>query len=313
MAQPAGILVTGSHRSGTTWVGRTICASPEYAYIHEPFNVDYAPVLQAIRLDKAFTYVCEENEGRHIDWMRRRLRFEVGARAALGAVVERPRSAAFVAAEMIRQMVWRLRRRAPLMKDPLAFFSAQWLAERFDLKPVVMIRNPVAFVGSIKAANWYHSFDDFLSQPLLMRDHLGPFEAEMRDQRSRGGDIVDNAILLWNIIYHVARRYREVQSQWLFVTHEELSRQPLKGFGVIFEYAGVPYTEKLRSAVLSTTDSSNHASRYGLHEIRRDSRSNLDTWRTRLTPDEVATVYERTHEVARCFYSDEQLSSLRFD
>ena len=32
------ILVTGSHRSGTTWVGKTIALSPSVTYIGEPFN-----------------------------------------------------------------------------------------------------------------------------------------------------------------------------------------------------------------------------------------------------------------------------------
>ena len=34
------ILVTGSHLSGTTWVGRMIAVSPCVAYLHEPFNLN---------------------------------------------------------------------------------------------------------------------------------------------------------------------------------------------------------------------------------------------------------------------------------
>ena len=33
------ILVTGSHRSGSTWTGRIISAAPHVGYIHEPFNI----------------------------------------------------------------------------------------------------------------------------------------------------------------------------------------------------------------------------------------------------------------------------------
>ncbi|MCF8233846.1 MAG: hypothetical protein K9G67_15655 [Bacteroidales bacterium] len=33
------ILVTGAHRSGTTWVGHVMREAPEVHYIHEPFNV----------------------------------------------------------------------------------------------------------------------------------------------------------------------------------------------------------------------------------------------------------------------------------
>src|SRR5690349_12629876 len=37
-AQPP-ILVTGTHRSGTTWIGRIIAADPSIGYIHEPFTL----------------------------------------------------------------------------------------------------------------------------------------------------------------------------------------------------------------------------------------------------------------------------------
>ena len=30
------ILVTGSHRSGSTWVGKMLATSPSVNYIHEP-------------------------------------------------------------------------------------------------------------------------------------------------------------------------------------------------------------------------------------------------------------------------------------
>jgi LPS sulfotransferase NodH len=37
------ILVTGAHRSGTTWVGKILCASGEAAYISEPLNLWHRP------------------------------------------------------------------------------------------------------------------------------------------------------------------------------------------------------------------------------------------------------------------------------
>ena len=33
------ILVSGSHRSGSTWVGKTIALSNKVRYVHEPFNI----------------------------------------------------------------------------------------------------------------------------------------------------------------------------------------------------------------------------------------------------------------------------------
>ena len=33
------ILVTGAHRSGTTWAGKMLCAGNEAFYVFEPFDV----------------------------------------------------------------------------------------------------------------------------------------------------------------------------------------------------------------------------------------------------------------------------------
>ena len=47
------ILVTGTHRSGSTFVGRMIAAHPKVVYVSEPFNPDYyhgqTPVNQWFR------------------------------------------------------------------------------------------------------------------------------------------------------------------------------------------------------------------------------------------------------------------------
>lgn len=37
------ILVTGAHRSGTTWVGKMLAANRRVAYISEPLNVFHRP------------------------------------------------------------------------------------------------------------------------------------------------------------------------------------------------------------------------------------------------------------------------------
>ena len=51
------ILVTGAHRSGTTWVGKMLALAPGVGYVHEPFN----PRFSAGRFDRYFTVVTREN------------------------------------------------------------------------------------------------------------------------------------------------------------------------------------------------------------------------------------------------------------
>jgi hypothetical protein len=51
------ILVTGSHRSGTTWVGRMISLDIDVGYIHEPFNISLPPGYNKLELNYWFTYI----------------------------------------------------------------------------------------------------------------------------------------------------------------------------------------------------------------------------------------------------------------
>src|SRR5665811_676016 len=60
------MLVTGSHNSGTTWVGRMLAASRSVAYSHEPFNVGHRrPGICTDTFHRWFTYVCVDNESHY--------------------------------------------------------------------------------------------------------------------------------------------------------------------------------------------------------------------------------------------------------
>ena len=96
----------------------------------------------------------------------------------------------------------RRRRAVPLLKDPIAVFSAEWLADTFSARPVLLVRHPAAFAASIKRLRLRHPFGDFLAQPLMMRDWLSPYAAELERFAAREQEIVDQAILLWNVIHH---------------------------------------------------------------------------------------------------------------
>src|SRR5439155_23993534 len=57
------ILVTGSHRSGTGWVGQVLAASPRaLGYVWEPFSILHRPGVCAARFEHWFPYVCAEND-----------------------------------------------------------------------------------------------------------------------------------------------------------------------------------------------------------------------------------------------------------
>jgi len=302
----APILVTGSHRSGTTWVGKMLCRAPGAAYVHEPFSPLRSPGWTGRRIPFWYLYVCPENEQRYAAAFERvlDLRYPIGADLR---GVRTARQAGQVALEWPRSLAARARGARVVLKDPIALFSAEWLAKRFGMEVVVMVRHPAAFAGSLKRLNWRFDFRNWAAQPLLMRDHLGPFADEIRAYAERERDIIDQAVLMWNAIHHTIAAYRERHPGWRFVKYEELADRPLEGFRDLARHLRIPWTSRLAAHVERNSAEGNPKEVPTLlhRSVRRDSRAAKRTWVLRLTPQERDRVRAGTAEVAGRFYSDQ--------
>jgi hypothetical protein len=109
------------------------------------------------------------------------------------------------------------------MKDPIALFSAPWLARTFNADVVVLIRHPAAVVSSLVRLDWIFYFPYLLEQPELMRDWLAPFAEEIRRFAASPQPLLEQGILLWRIMHHVIFRYQQEHPEWIFLRHEDLS------------------------------------------------------------------------------------------
>ena len=148
------ILVTGSHRSGTTWVGRMLAEAPSVFYIHEPFSVSDPPGrgICNVRFKHWFTYINSENETDYYKAIRNTVNLKYDVWGALKDVGSR--NDFRNAYKEYRQFsTYRDQGARALLKDPIAVFSSAWLAERFKARVVILIRHPAAFVSSIMKLN----------------------------------------------------------------------------------------------------------------------------------------------------------------
>ncbi len=304
------ILVTGATRSGTTWVGRMISASPSVGYIPEPLNFNWGrklhPGMCAAPVRHWFPYICEENRDAFYEPIRDTLQFRYSLIDGLRSI----RSL-----EDVRRVAWgyltfwtyRANDMRPLVKDPHAVVSAEWLAEAFGMDVVVMIRHPAAFVSSIRRLNWTFPFSHFLEQPLLMRAYLRPFRQQLESYAATPPDIIDQAILLWNIVYHVVGEYRNRYEDWIFLRHEDVARDPLAFFRTVYEALGLRFSERVRSVIQEHTASSNpvRVPVERAFSTRRDSRSTVWQWKERLTDSEIERIRKGTEGIAREFYLEE--------
>ena len=297
------VLVTGSNRSGTTWVGEALGQSDEVAYLHEPFNSSLWPRLLERRPPGHFHYICEENEGPWVEPVDRLLRYRFPLAAQVGEV-RGPKDAARLGRDWARSLRRRSLRHRPLLKDPIALFASEWLAQRFELDVVVMVRHPAAFASSIKRLAWRFDFTTWLEQPLLLRDHLGPMRADLERMAAGGHDLVEEAIVLWNALYGVVATLEDRHPEWHVLRYEDLAAAPVEGFARLYPDLGLRWDDEVarRTAAFSDERNVKEVPAREKGTVRRDSRAAMWTWAHRLTPEEVERVRAGTSAVAARYY-----------
>jgi hypothetical protein len=318
------LLVTGMPRTATSWVGKMLAASGRLVYVNEPLNPRHPPgrspgVLRA-EVEHAFQYISEDNER---DWLPAfrdtvRLRFHPLAELRRN---HRPDDLLRAARNTAGFALGRLRGRRALLDDPYAVFAAPWLHRRVGCRVVVTVRDPVATVSSWQRLGWRPRLEELLAQPALVRDRLAGFREELEaasaaDHRPDG--VVEQASLLWRVIYGTVAAYRREILGLEVVRHEDLSVDPVPAFAALYDRLGLPLGPDAERAIVRATSggADRGVMRWSLSggvsrtaARRLDSRANLQVWRERLSPEQVARVRELTADVAAGYgYASENLS-----
>ncbi len=301
---PRPILVTGGHRTGTSWVGKMLAAGGEVAYISEPLNVWHRPGVMSAPTRYWYTYICRENEGDYLPALRQTLAFNYHAFAEFLSLRSR-KDFLRMGRDSSEFLQGKIHNKRPLLKDPFAIFSIGWFARRLNCQIVITVRHPAAFVSSLKRLNWTFDFNDLLNQPLLMRDKLEYYRGEMESMPAH--DIIAQGSLLWRMVYQSVAHERQKGLKLRLVCHEDLSLEPLDKFQYLYHSLGLSFNQKAEKAILESSgaDNPNEVSSQTAHSIRVHSRANIDHWKRRLQPDEIERVRQLTAEVADQYYSPE--------
>jgi hypothetical protein len=303
MNQP--ILVTGAHRSGTTWVGRMLSADRGTAYISEPLNVTHRRGMYGAKVEHWYQYITEENEENYLPAFQQLFNFRYHLFAELGSLRSQ-KDFLRMGRDLSIFLNGKLRDQRVLLKDPFAVFSTPWFAQKLNCKVVITIRHPGGFASSLKRLNWAFNFRDLLDQPMLMRDHLEADRAEM--EKMQADDIVGQSALLWRMIYRSVHATRSLFPDFKVVRHEDLSLDPVAGYKSLYESLGLSFDDKVRDTILNSSSSEN-PSKLGknrTHSVKLDSRANLSNWKKILTPEEIIRIRKLTEDVSHFFYSDNE-------
>ncbi|WP_084125887.1 sulfotransferase [Demequina sp. NBRC 110054] len=294
------IVVTGCPRSGTTWVGSTVGASPDVLYLYEPFN-DEAP--HPIDVPERYLYVDPEapadavpDVAELVAMGRTRRRVRAAARAARLGTGFRAELPAHLAAREVSKAPRRfVSARRTLFKDPLAFFAAEWLEQQHDAMVVMMVRHPAGMISSYIKLGWSCEVDSLLRQPGIVERFTGSLGDEIDRYRDQPDDRLGGLILQWKIFAHAALILRDEHPQWRYMSHENVCDEPEVQFEGLFAQLELPWTERLRAKVVAdSTASQVDPAQHRQHALQRDSRALSGAWRERLSDEDRARIEAET-------------------
>jgi hypothetical protein len=273
-----------------------LASADGFHYVQEPFNIVARQRWLTPRPSRQFLYLTDANGGPYEPGMQRvvDLRYPL-----LDHLRTRPSPQLAKRVARITLDATQARRQGakPVMKDPIALFSAEWLQDRFKLQPVIVAREPVAFVGSLKDRDWTFDFAHWADQPLLLSEVAGAWRDRINAAVSAPLDIVDQGILQWNVFYDFVADLRDRRPDTVVVSYERLAGDAATEVPALFERLGLAFGPSQQAAVaeLTTAGDSQGASAIDVH---RQSDEVLDTWRARLDEDEIARVRAGTAGVA---------------
>lgn len=297
------ILVTGPHRSGTTWVGKTLSQSDRVELVYEPFNPDFDRYNFTYRFENWFQHVPASKHQREIE-----VYFDSYLpRSGFSYAKKVSRESGYSAKTpliFLKHFLMSSTRPRYLLKDPIALMSAGWLYERYPLQVICTTRNPLAFVASLKKQGWDFDFNNILNQEELTDRFLSDYREPMR-QAIGQSDFIERASLLWNVLNTMILHYREHFPEWFFTTHEEAAAHPLDTFQRMFAYVNLPFTQEIGSYIEKATSGGPGADASSHRFTPRDAKSTINEWESLLTGDEIERISESTSAVCRKIYGSE--------
>lgn len=299
------ILVTGAHRSGTTFLGKMLTLDNKIGYIDEPFNIThgikgiehwfqyikegssreeyYRSLIQNLLKGKAkYRRTNYKNNG----IIKNTIKKVIPSKAHLNYKVD-----------FFNPLIHNY-----LVKDPIAALSSEYLHRVFGFRVIVLVRHPAAFITSLSRQMWRFNFNELTSQSELISDYINPRLQQLISQDKM--DPIAEGSYLWLILYQILHTYSERNPEFIVLKHEDISLNPVKEIKNLYNILKLKYTSDIEKKIIYHT-SSNLSSRGGepsVHQLVRNSKKNIKQWKNQLSNAEIFKIRELTESVAGYYY-----------
>ena len=295
------ILITGGPRSGTTFVGRVFESSNEIFEIYEPFNDEFTYNLD---LPSRFFRITDEQTAqfkprfdRMMSLADRRRRLALLPRGA----VDRFRSTKDLAGSLALKKLAQnpstfLSARRLSIKDPLAFYSSDWIAKHCNAAVIVMLRHPCGVISSFEKLGWDPETPSLVDTPLPLSEGL--LDDDIARWRANRDDRIGALILQWKIFAQASLDFHTKHPEWMFVLHRDVCNYPNEMFKLMFEHAELDIDENVGAEIEKLTEgqisgNTNHTQ----HSLVRNSSLLSTAWKGELSAEVQERILKETEDL----------------
>jgi hypothetical protein len=296
-------LISGSPRSGTTWLAEILGTSPGVNYIKgEPFNPGVSKALFGIHWDDWYPDLSSAQRqllniqlpnAFNLKWSFKLLTHRLSWAFKYGNSKDVFRT--------FKYLLLAQNKKPSLVKDPMALFTLEKLQDVFQPKTIIIVRQPAAFVYSMKRLNWGFSFKVLDNKSEQVKKISSQYQDEIDELNNihYQEKILERSTIFWCIVYEYLHQLLQKYPEWILVRHEDLSINPFQEFKKLFQKVELKYTKKAEKKILATTSANNaqEAGKGVIHNLNRNSKQNIYTWKEHLTQKQITYILNKTEKV----------------
>lgn len=270
--KPAPILVTGVPRSGTTWLARWLAGSPGAALAgREPMNT---------RTPRQYALA-----GTIDGWAR--ITHPTAKQVRALRLTYRGLHPAVYSRYGFRQWAAPWPGTRLVMKDPFALLSIPAIVDHTGARPVLVYRHPGAVLASYRRMGWEPDLAEVQKLVEEARAGGGP---DLPDLPGPGETSLAEAMgRFWAALHDLALADTAGLDQLVVVSHQELASSGPAGGRTLAERLDLAWTASME-AELDKEGSVKETSPTTLHNFDRAPAQVAESWRAKLSADDVETI-----------------------
>tara|TARA_A100000164_G_scaffold319283_1_gene300815 strand:- start:174 stop:1121 length:948 start_codon:yes stop_codon:yes gene_type:complete len=304
-------IVSGAHRSGTTWIGKTISKGTNSSYVWEPFNVN-VPASQRISYGESFLKIknwyhllngsndeiC--NDLKNVFYKRKICLKKIISLLPV-SFKENKKATLKWFLHNLKLSVDLKKKESAIIKDPIMLLSTKEICEALSCKCILITKDPRSFYNSLKKTSWAFDFKNIL-YPCLKLTHLNEFSNEVEEKINSGGLLDPTSIgLLWNIL-HKHIYYLSNFKQYKVVRYEDICKDPISQINELAVFATNKKLSKKTVKRLSIEQKNKVDNSYSFHMIRHENSKMIsELWKSQLKEEEIYEIKKKCVKIMDIF------------